>query len=318
VSGPPDPVRAPRVSVVIPTWNRRRRLEEAIASVLAQTYTDYEILVVDDGSTDDTREWIGGRYPESRLRYLHQENRGSSSARNAGVRAARGDLVAFLDSDDLWLPRKLEFQVPLFDRNPAVGFVFCGSAKVDQKGITLETRKPTAEFRGRAALAMIRRNLMPTPTVVVRTRLALETGPMYEDLHFGEDWNYWIRIAARCETDFVPDVLVHFRDTPGSLSSLDFDSFAASTRGLFLGLYRDPETSALLEPYRKEAVSQAHARIAEEALARGRFDVARGESWSAIRIRPGNRAAWRLLPRALLGKRLLGALRRLRGGAAPR
>ncbi len=303
---------APRVSVVIPTWNRRRHLEEAIASVLALTYTDLEIVVVEDGSTDDTREWMQGRHPEGRLMYLHQENRGSASARNAGIRAARGELVAFLDSDDLWLPRKLEQQIPLFDQNPAVGMVFSGSAKLDEKGATSEIRMPTPAFRGRAILAMIRRNMMPTPTVVVRKRLALDAGPMYEDLSFGEDWNYWIRIAARCETDFVPEVLVHFRDTPGSLSRLDFDSFRANTLGLFQGLYRDPATAALLLPYRKEAMSQAHSRIAEEALARDRFDVARREAWSAIRILPGNRAAWRFLSRALLGKRLLGALRRLR------
>ena len=309
---------SPRVSVIIPTWNRRRQLEEAIASVLAQTYTDYEIVVVDDGSTDDTRAWIRGRYPEDRLVYLHQENRGSSSARNAGIRAARGELVAFLDSDDLWLPQKLERQIPLFDRNPAVGFVFCGSAQVDARGATSKSRIPTGDFRGRAALAMIRRNMMPTPTVVVRKRLALEAGPMYEDLRFGEDWNYWIRIAARCETDFVPEVLVHFRDTPGGLSRLDFDAFRANTLGLFQGLYRDPQSAALLEPYRKEALSQAHSRIAEEALQRGRFDVARMESWRAIRTSPGNRDAWRFLPRALLGKRALDALRRLRGGAALR
>ncbi len=108
-------------------------------------------------------------------------------------------------------------------------------------------------------------------------------------------------------------MLVHFRDTPGSLSRLDFDSFRANTLGLFRGLYRDPESAALLAPYRKEALSQAHTRIAEEALQRGRIDVAREESWRAIRIRPGNRAAWRFLSRAILGKRLLGALRRLRG-----
>ncbi|HYQ88691.1 MAG TPA: glycosyltransferase [Candidatus Binatia bacterium] len=303
----------PRVSVVIPTWNRRRHLEEAIASVLAQTYTDYEIVVVDDGSTDDTRSWLEGRATDGRVVALHQENRGSSSARNAGLRAARGELIAFLDSDDLWLPRKLEYQIQLFDRNPAVGFVFCGSAKVDDHGATSGSRVPTPDFRGRAALAMIRRNMMPTPTVVVRKRLALEAGTMYEDLQFGEDWNYWIRIAARCETDFVPEVLVHFRDTPGSLSRLDFDSFRANTLGLFRGLYRDPESAALLAPYRKEALSQAHTRIAEEALQRGRIDVAREESWRAIRFRPGNRAAWRFLSRAILGKRLLGALRRLRG-----
>jgi len=300
-----------RVSVVVPTWNRKERLEEAIASILAQTYEDYEIVVVDDGSTDGTREWIE-RHPNPRLVYLRQENRGSSSARNAGIRAARGELIAFLDSDDLWLPRKLERQVPLFDR-PEVGFVFCGSARVDGQGNVLETREPGPEYRGRAVRAMIRRNMMPTPTVVVRRSLALEAGPMYEDLVFGEDWNYWLRIAGRCEVDFVPEVLVHYHDTPGSLSRLSFEGFRANTVGLFEGLYRDPESARVLAPYRKEALSQAHALIAGEALAKERFDVAREEAWRAITIHGGNGAAWRLLPRAWMGRRLLRALRRLRG-----
>ena len=239
--------RAPRVSVVIPTWNRRATLQEAIESVLAQTYTDYEIVVVDDGSTDGTGEWVQGRYREGPIVYLHQENRGVAAARNAGIRAARGELVAFQDSDDLWLPRKLERQIPLFDRNASVGLVFCESEKVDRQGRVLESRKPSGAYRGRIVPALIRHNMMPTPTVVVRKRTALETGPMYEDLSFGEDWNYWLRIAARCDVDFVPEVLVHFRETPGGLSSLDFEAFRRNTMGLFEGLYRDPSSAILLE-----------------------------------------------------------------------
>jgi hypothetical protein len=159
---------------------------------------------------------------------------------------------------------------------------------------------------------MLRRNMMPTPSVVVRRRLALEAGPLYEDLAFGEDWNYWLRIAARCEVDFVPDILVHFRTTPAGLSTLPFEEFRKNTLALFEGIFRDPETARLLEPYRREALSQAHARVAEEALHRERLDVAREEAWRAIRLRGGNRIAWRVLPRALLGRRFLDALRRLR------
>jgi hypothetical protein len=226
---------------------------------------------------------------------------------------ARGELLAFLDDDDLWLPSKLEKQVALFDRDPDVGFVFCGSAKVDGAGIVLETREPGAEYRGRAVSAMMRRNMTPTPTVMVRKKLALEAGPMYVDLAFGEDWNYWLRVAARARADFVPEILVHFRDSPGGLTRrLDFEGFRRNTLGLFEGLFRDPGTAALLRAHRSEAMSQAHALIAGEALARDRFDVARGEAWRAIRIRPGNREAWRLLSRAVLGRNLLGALRRLK------
>jgi glycosyltransferase involved in cell wall biosynthesis len=303
---------APRVSIIIPTWNRRHHVVEAIDSVLAQTYTDYEIIVVDDGSTDGTSDLLAQRYRGRPLTCIIQQNRGSSAARNAGIRAARGELLAFLDSDDLWLPRKLESQVPRFDRNPAVGFVFCGSSKVNERGVPVETREPTPEYRGHAVRAMLRRSMMPTPTVMIRSRLVPETGYMYEDLAYGEDWNYWLRIAARCEVDFVPEVLVHYREVAGGLSGIDFEAFRKSELAAIEALFRDPPTAKLFEPYRNEAWSQAHALVAAEALAKGRFDLARQESWHAIRLHPANREAWRILPRALLGSRALGVLRRLR------
>jgi hypothetical protein len=159
---------------------------------------------------------------------------------------------------------------------------------------------------------MIWRNMMPTPTVMFRRSLVAEAGYMYEDLAFGEDWNYWLRLAARCEADFVPEVLVHFRVMPGGLSRIDFDLFRTSTFGLFEGLYRDPATASLLEPLRKDAMSQAHTLVAGQALAMDLLDVARSEAWKAIEIQPGNREAWRILPRALVGKKLLGMLRRWR------
>ena len=303
---------APRVSVVIPTYNRRDYLAEAIESVRAQTYSDYEIVVVDDGSTDGTEEFIRRRFRDAPLVYQYQQRSGSSGARNAGMRAARGELIAFLDSDDLWLPKKLELQVPLFDRDPGVGLVFCGSAGVTATGAYREVRLPTDSFRGRAIRAMLYRNLMPTPTVVVRARVAGEAGEMYEDLTFGEDWNYWLRVAARCRVDFVPTILVHYRAAPGGLSQLSLESYRTNTIALYEGLFRDPESAARFEPYRKEALCHAHALVAGEALARDDLRLARQEAWKAIRIRAANANAWGALARASLGGRILRAVRRWR------
>jgi glycosyltransferase involved in cell wall biosynthesis len=304
---------APRVTVVIPTYNRKEYLAEAIDSVLAQTYTDYEILVVDDGSTDGTREFLEERYRERPVLYLRQENRGSSAARNTGIRNARGELLAFLDSDDLWLPGKLGLQVPLFDKNPSVGLVFCGSAGIGARGEIVEERRPTDDFRGNAVRAMLYRNMTPTPTVVFRRNLVPRVGYMREELTFGEDWNYWLRIAARCAIDFAPEILVHFRYLPGSLSKLTYESYRRNTLGLYETLFADAETAALFEPYRDEALGHAHALVAAAALAHGRFREARREALDALRRNWRNRTAQRVLPRALMGKRLLGLLKRLRG-----
>ena len=107
----------PTVSVIIPTYNRRTYVQEAIDSVLAQTYPDYEIIVIDDGSTDGTDQVLHARYGD-RIRYVWQENQGESAARNRGIALARGEYIALLDSDDLWLPDKLAKQIPFLDSHP--------------------------------------------------------------------------------------------------------------------------------------------------------------------------------------------------------
>ena len=106
-------MKTPCISVIIPTYNRAHFVREAIDSVLGQTYQDFEIIVVDDGSTDDTKTVLA--LYGNRIRYLHQKHRGRSEARNTALKSAAGKFVAFLDSDDIWLPRKLEKQLPLFD-----------------------------------------------------------------------------------------------------------------------------------------------------------------------------------------------------------
>src|SRR5436190_9018266 len=119
------------VSVVIPTYNYARYLGAAIDSALQQTHAPLEVIVVDDGSTDDTPRLLDG-YGD-RIRVIRQKNSGVAAARNAGVREARGELIAFLDSDDLWKPRKLELQIARFEADPGLGLVHCGAETLDDQ-----------------------------------------------------------------------------------------------------------------------------------------------------------------------------------------
>ena len=123
----------PRVSVIVPTYNRREWLCEAIDSILAQTYGDLEVIVIDDGSTDGTGGALRERYGD-RIRYRWYGNAGVSAARNRGIELARGEFVAFLDSDDLWLEPKVEKQVHYLDEHPEVGAVFCQGWWMDEAG----------------------------------------------------------------------------------------------------------------------------------------------------------------------------------------
>ena len=119
----------PRVSVIIPTYNSARFVVQAVESVLAQTYSDFEVIVVDDGSTDNTPVALAGY--RQKIRYLHQENRGPSAARNAGYRASQGDYVLFLDSDDLIPPDTLERQVSFLNDHPEFGLVYSASQQIN-------------------------------------------------------------------------------------------------------------------------------------------------------------------------------------------
>ena len=126
-------INTPRVSVVIPTFNRASILGNAIESVLSQTYDSYEIIIVDDGSTDDTSSVVT-KFNSSRINYLYQENKGRSSARNKALSLANGEYIAFLDSDDKFYPQKLELQVTLLDSNPAFGMSYTSARVSDEHG----------------------------------------------------------------------------------------------------------------------------------------------------------------------------------------
>jgi glycosyltransferase involved in cell wall biosynthesis len=197
----------PRVSVVIPTFNRREQLSGALASVLQQTMPVDEIVVVDDGSTDGTREMLDDfvrLHAEIPIRVIHQENRGPSAARNAGIQAASGDLIAFLDDDDIWLPQKTERQLAVLASDPQLDLLGCGSNIVRMYGGLYVVR--IREW------AMLFRNWFATPTVIVRREVALTCGGFPEDLRHYEDYALWLKIAGRHRCAFLNEVLVNCGD----------------------------------------------------------------------------------------------------------
>ncbi len=188
------------VSVVIPTYNYAHYLTGAVESALAQTYPDREVIVVDDGSTDDTRDRLAPF--RGRIRYVHQENRGLSAARNAGIRVARGALIAFLDSDDLWHPEKLAVQARYLDEHPEVALV--ASEHLDMHtseiGRVDWPRVDGSRAIGAHAVSfdeLVIGSRFGACGVVARRRCFDEVGPFDETLRSAEDVDMWIRIASR-------------------------------------------------------------------------------------------------------------------------
>lgn len=198
----------PKVSVIIPTYNRARHLQRAIRSVLDQTFQDFEIIVVDDASIDDTPDIIKA-FQDPRMRYFrHQSNRKEAGSRNTGVQNSVGKYIAFLDDDDTWLPQKLALQVNLLDISPLkVGAVYTSFLKVD--ALTGRIIGPwSAEKRGNVLRALSELNWIGIPsTVLVRRECFEKVGLFDEQVEFGLDYDMWIRIAQSYEFECLAEPL---------------------------------------------------------------------------------------------------------------
>jgi len=220
------------VSVVIPTYNRALKVLEAVDSVLAQGFGDFEIIVVDDGSTDDTGARLAAR-AEPRLRYVRQANRKTASARNAGVAAARGNLVSFLDSDDLWKPDKLGREVEFLARHPDIGAVFSDLEKHDGAEFTPSFMRASAEFsrrltRDRRADALVlspremRHHLLQEAPVMptaftIRRELFDASGGFTSGLEPFEDWEFFLRLSRTVAFGYIDRPLAVLRISPDSI-----------------------------------------------------------------------------------------------------
>ena len=182
------------VSVIIPTFNRSRRAVRAITSVLFQTYKDFEIIVVDDGSTDGTHESIIPVLPY--IKYIaHRKNSGVSAARNTGILASQSPLIAFLDSDDYWLPEKLAVQVDYFKQHPAA--VACQTEEVwIRKGSRINPRKKHQKPSGDIFAPSLKLCLVSPSAVMLRRSLFDEVGLFDACLPACEDYDLWLRIAC--------------------------------------------------------------------------------------------------------------------------
>jgi glycosyltransferase involved in cell wall biosynthesis len=206
------------VSVVIPSYNGGRWVAEAVESVLAQTSPAGQIIVVDDGSTDDTRARLEG-YRERGVEYVYQENRGVAAARNAGVERVRGELIAFLDADDWWHPRKLEIQCEVMGRRADLGML--GTGVFDWPG-KVESVRGEGEVNGVEFGELAVKNYFTTSSVVVRRSVLEGVGdgsgrPFDTELHGPEDFDLWLRIVERAGAGNLSLPLTGYRTVEGSL-----------------------------------------------------------------------------------------------------
>jgi glycosyltransferase involved in cell wall biosynthesis len=216
-AGPPGP--APSVSVILPTHNRAALLRRSLGSVLGQTFRDLEVLVVDDGSTEDIPAVVAG-FGDARTRVLRlPERRGGGGARNAGIAAARGRLVAFQDSDDEWLPDKLQRQVAALDRaGPGVGVAYCGFLREKDGGQTRYPLPGEPRLEGDLRRELLERNFITTAAALVRAPVLAAVGGFDPAMPRYQDWDLWARVAQVTRFAFLDEALLLQYHQPDSIS----------------------------------------------------------------------------------------------------
>lgn len=286
---------SPLVSVVIATYNSGDYLRAAIDSVLSQTIADLELLVIDDGSTDDTRALVAS-ISDPRLTYIWQRNAGQTSAKNHGVRKARGEFIGFCDGDDYWYPNKLELQLPLFERDPRVAVVYSAADTIDEHGNPIEAEVAEA-FRGDITHELFLRNFVPFGTSLVRRGCMEEVGGFDESLSMGIDWDLWLRISARYHFDYVPQATYAYRIWGGQMSKDWRGRYASAFRIMDNFLRRNP--GVIPRDLKRRAFAntysnKARARMHEHPLAAVR-DALRG-----VVLDPAAIYSWKTACRTML------------------
>lgn len=275
-----------KVDVIIPAYNAARFLPGAIESVLAQTETAWRILLVDDGSTDNTREVVESfaRLLGDRFRYIFQENRGLPAARNTAIRNSSSPLLALLDADDLWLPNRLADSLASFAGRPEVGLSYGRITRFSDTGAVIDTFAGNGD-RGQTDAARwiyTRKIELPCPSVTFRRVCVEKVGMFDETMRATEDRDLWLRIAQHYQVAFVPSVIALYRRTDSSMSG-DLPRMLRAQLQFIEKHYGEPGCGWWA---RQTALGRAYKQQAEGFADRGQHTTALRHAFRAAALAP--------------------------------
>ena len=284
-----------KVSVVIPAYNSADYTVETVESVLAQTYRDFEVVVVDDGSTDRTREALE-RFGD-RIEYIYKENGGACSARNLGIQRSRGEFIACLDCDDLWLPGHLQQSVAAFEDRPDLAFVFGPCLLIDAAGRAIGATNYKFDLE-RAYWDLLLENYVVAPSVVMRRACLDRVGLFDERIFIPADWDLWLRLAAEFPIGYVDAASAQYRMV-SNYTLRHVEQYVEETRYV---LAKHIDRPGVDEDRRKRILSRFDVNYA--ALYRDKGDVgeARGLLKRAIRSYPYSWSAYGHLGLSYMGR----------------
>jgi glycosyltransferase involved in cell wall biosynthesis len=269
------------VSVIIPTYNQGEYLGDAVLSVLAQSFHDIELVVVDDGSTDNTRKIAQG-FTDRRILYLYQENQGLSAARNTGIKNSTGRYLTFLDSDDLYHPEKISLLFTEMESNPELGFIAGQAVPIDQNGRRIGRLfdKPIPQDIRHLLLG----NPLHVGSVMLRCSWQERVGLFDESLRSYEDWDMWLRLArAGCQMGWLDQPVSFYRFHPDQMVR-NSSQMTEATFAVLDKFFCDPGITGEWLELRDPAYSSANLRAAMQAYAANEFDLAKHYLSEAIRL----------------------------------
>ena len=282
-----------RVSVIIPTYNQARFVAATVKSALAQTWPDVEVIVVDDGSMDGTREVLSAF--GDRIRYIYQENKGLSGARNTGFLASRGDYLLFLDSDDVIHPDKLALHVSFMEAEPGFGLVYSAWQQIDEDGTpVLGEVRPNEQ--GQVLKRLLRRRFFFFASAAVLRRACLErVGLFDESLSWSEDADMWLRLArAGYAFGYIDRSLLQYRIHAHSMTANVSPEQVQGWLACLDKFFADPELPDDIRALETEAYGVLHYETAGRYFRQGAIELARHHLLSAVRTCPSLDMEWLL------------------------
>jgi glycosyltransferase involved in cell wall biosynthesis len=292
----------PNVSIVIATYNMAEHVAGAIRSVLAQTITDFELLIIDDGSKDATREAVAPFLADARVRYVRQDNAGQARATNKGIELARGRFIAFCDADDLWTADKLALQLPAFEQGENVGVVYARKRNIGADGLELASPQDDPSMprpSGTITRELFFTNFIPYGTAIVRKECFVKVGAFRTEFRMGLDWDLWLRISMHYQIRFVDAVTYLYRIWPGQMTRNWPAMYECAFR--IMDRFAQEHPAALSAATLKRARADTYAgRGRLRSIVYGEYRNGFGDAFTALRHDALYLPAWKLLARLSL------------------
>jgi len=289
----------PLVSVITASYNMGHYVCQAVDSVLNQDYPNIEIIVVDDGSTDDTQSRLAQYADDDRVTVIHQENQGQTVAKNRGLDAAKGQLVGFCDADNLWKPGKLAIQVPHLQANPKIGVVYGDINLIDDEGKSLPPAT-TIRYSGKITAKLLVDNFVTFNTTLVPRKILTDVNGFDENLRMGIDYDLWLRISLDYEFSYLDQPLVDYRIWGGQMSHRTGERMENFFRLLEKFLKDNPDAVSQAEGKHAWAHSYTTRGIWLASVGRTR------EAWQDFRkaagYRPLDMRLWKSMVKTVLGR----------------